>query len=78
MPATIVVITAMVGYGFNPFFARWIYEYGLSPEIIVVYRYGIPAFLMLPFIFSIQTHSKGVINCLCRWLGYGIRFSWIF
>ena len=37
--ATVVVLTAMVGYGFNPLFARWIYAFGLSPEISVVYRY---------------------------------------
>ncbi len=36
--ATGVVVLAMVGYGLNPLFARWIYAEGLSPEISVFYR----------------------------------------
>ena len=48
----------MVGYGFNPLFTRWIYAYGLSPEIIVVYRYGIPAIVMLPFAGSVRVHFR--------------------
>lgn len=48
--ATGVVVLAMIGYGFNPLFARWIYAEGLSPEISVFYRYGLPALLMAPFL----------------------------
>ncbi len=39
--AAIVVLTAMVDYGFSPLFARWICAFGLSPEISIVYRYGL-------------------------------------
>ena len=58
LSATLVLITSMVGYGFNPLFTRWIYAYGLSPEIIVVYRYGIPAIVMLPFAGSVRIHFR--------------------
>ena len=64
--ATVVVLTAMVGYGFNPLFARWIYAFGLSPEISVVYRYGLPALLMLPFVTSIRNQTRESLMAFLR------------
>ena len=63
----------MVGYGFNPLFARWIYAFGLSPEIGVVYRYGLPALLMLPFVTSIRNQPRESLMAFCGGLSMGIR-----
>ncbi len=70
--ATVVVLTAMVGYGFNPLFARWIYAFGLSPEISVVYRYGLPALLMLPFVTSIRNQTRESLMAFCGGLSMGL------
>ena len=70
--ATLVVLTAMVGYGFNPLFARWIYAFGLSPEISVVYRYGLPALLMLPFVTSIRNQPRESLMAFCGGLSMGL------
>ena len=70
--ATVVVLTAMVGYGFNPLFARWIYAFGLSPEISVVYRYGLPALLMLPFVTSIRNQPRESLMAFCGGLSMGL------
>ena len=70
--ATVVVLTAMVGYGFNPLFARWIYAFGLSPEISVVYRYGLPALLMLPFVTSFRNQSRESLMAFCGGLSMGL------
>ena len=71
--ATVVVLTAMVGYGFNPLFARWIYAFGLSPEISVVYRYGLPALLMLPFVTSIRNQPRESLMAFSGGLSMGVR-----
>ena len=42
----------MVGYGFNPVFARCIYAFGLGSEIIMFYRYVLPALNMSPFLLK--------------------------
>mgnify|MGYP005683245755 FL=1 len=70
--ATVVVLTAMVGYGFNPLFARWIYAFGLSPEISVVYRYGLPALLMLPFVTSFRNQPRESLMAFCGGLSMGL------
>ena len=70
--ATVVVLTAMVGYGFNPLFARWIYAFGLSPEISVVYRYGLPALLMLPFVTSIRNQPRESLMAFSGGLSMGL------
>ena len=70
--ASVVVLTAMVGYGFNPLFARWIYAFGLSPEISLVYRYGLPALLMLPFVTSIRNQPRESLMAFCGGLSMGL------
>ena len=69
--ATVVVLTAMVGYGFNPLFARWIYAFGLSPEISVVYRYGLLHCSCSPLSLQSGTNAR-IIDGLCGGLSMGL------
>lgn len=44
------VLLATVGFGLNPVFAKLAYATGLSPEAAVLYRFGLPALVLLPFL----------------------------
>lgn len=46
------VLLATVGFGLNPVFAKLAYSAGLSPEAAVLYRFGLPALLLLPFLIK--------------------------
>lgn len=45
-----LVLLAAVGFGLNPLLARWAYAGGLTPETALVYRFLIPAVVLLPFV----------------------------
>jgi drug/metabolite transporter (DMT)-like permease len=43
---------AVLGFGFNPLFARWAYADILSPETVIIYRILFPFLLLTPFVWS--------------------------
>jgi drug/metabolite transporter (DMT)-like permease len=44
-----LILLATVGFGLNPLFARWAYSGGLSAETALLYRFLVPALVLLPF-----------------------------
>ena len=44
----------------------------VSPEISVVYRYGLPALLMLPFVTSIRNQPRESLMAFCGGLSMGL------
>jgi drug/metabolite transporter (DMT)-like permease len=45
-----LVLMAAIGFGLNPLFARLLYAEGLGAEMVTLYRFIVPAFLLLFFI----------------------------
>ena len=43
-----LVLVSSVGFGLNPLFARLAYDAGLSAEAATLYRFAIPALILLP------------------------------
>ena len=44
-----LVLMAAIGFGLNPLFARLLYAEGLGAEMVTLYRFIVPAFLLLFF-----------------------------
>ena len=63
-PSTIglaLMVGAAVGFGLNPLFARYAYAGGLTPEGAALYRFAIPALMLLPLGLAARPHPRAAL-----------------
>lgn len=69
---TMLVVAAAVCFGFNPLFARLLYAEGVSPEAAAMFRFGVPALLLLPWLRLGRTDAGEALRTLLLGVGNAI------
>jgi len=58
----LLIITAAIGFGLNPMLAQLLMSEGLSPQLVSLYRFAMPALLLLPWLRLARTeYTEGLI-----------------
>jgi drug/metabolite transporter (DMT)-like permease len=58
----LLVITAAIGFGLNPMLAQLLLADGLSPLLVSLYRFAIPALILMPWLRLDRTeYAEGLI-----------------
>ncbi|MDI3325584.1 DMT family transporter [Pontibacterium granulatum] len=84
MKGTMMLTGAAMGFGLSPMLAQILLQQGMSPEVVALYRFAIPALLVLPCVrvFKVQpaesmrTFALGAFAALGM-LAFLYSFTWL-
>ncbi|OEE59228.1 hypothetical protein A1OK_14390 [Enterovibrio norvegicus FF-454] len=54
---TVMMIGTAIGFGLNPLLSQLLFQQGFSPEVVALFRFGIPMLFVLPYLGAMK-HNR--------------------
>ncbi len=81
---SLMMIGAAMGFGLSPMLAQMLLSEGFSPEVIALFRFGIPALLVLPYLKGFLQEKGEYLRCIALgvfsalgMLAFLYSFTWL-